>query len=163
MNRFVAATAAFLMVTGLLAGAALAHAQLAKSNPSAGQTLAASPATVDLTYGEDLAAGSTGSVTDASGATVSTGATISTTERAQMSIALKPSLPNGVYKVLWHSISADDGDALDGTFFFGVGVPAPSTATLPASGNTAAISLLVVAGALGLVSVLSLRSRRAMA
>jgi len=161
MNRFVAASAAFIMVTGLLAGLALAHAQLAKSTPSAGQTLATSPASVDLTYGEDLAAGSTGSVADASGATVSTGATISTTDRRQLSIALKPGLPNGVYKVSWHSISADDGDALDGTFFFGVGVPAPSTATLPASSGSTAILLLVLAAALGLVSASALRSAKA--
>jgi copper transport protein len=151
------------MVTGLLAGVALGHAQLAKSTPSAGQTLAVSPATVELTFSEDLAAGSTGSVTDASGAAVSTGATISTAERTQLSIALKPGLPNGVYKVSWHSISADDGDDLDGTFFFGVGVPAPSTATEPASPNPAAISLLLVAVALGLASVLALRSARATA
>ena len=161
MTRSIAALAAFLIVTGVLGGTALAHARLAKATPSAGQTLATSPAAIALTFTEDLAAGSTGSVADANGATVSIGATISAADRTQMSIALKPSLPNGVYKVSWHSISADDGDSLDGTFFFGVGVPAPSTATLPMSTNGSAIALLVIAAALGLVSIRALHHGKA--
>jgi hypothetical protein len=37
---------------------------------------------------------------------------------------------------------------LDGTFFFGVGVPAPSTATLPAAGSTGLALVLLALGTL---------------
>jgi methionine-rich copper-binding protein CopC len=157
MHRLLTTLASFALVTALFAGVALAHAQYASSNPRPGQTLATSPAIVTITFSEDLAAGSTGSVTNAAGATVSTSAAISTTERTLLTITLNPSLPSGVYKVSWHSISADDGDDLDGTFYFGVGVPAPSTATLPATNTTGlALALLALAGILGIVSVRTL-------
>jgi len=132
-----------LIATLFLSATALAHAHYASSTPAPGQTLASSPAAVLITFDSELGAGSTGSVTNASGGTVSTGAAINANDRTKLSIALQASLPNGVYKVSWHSVSADDGDELDGTFFFGVGVPAPSTATAP---NTALANLLVVAG-----------------
>jgi len=142
MKRNLAAALAAGLCFALLGTVALAHARYVSSTPSPGQTLASSPAAVVITYTEELAPGSTGSVTDPTGATVSAGATIDANERTRLSIALKPSLPNGVYKVTWHSISADDKDELDGSFFFGVGVPAPSTATGPAPFAIA----LIVAG-----------------
>lgn len=164
MHRTVIALATLAISATLFADTALAHARFASSSPAPGQTVASSPASVTITFTEELAAGSTGSVADASGATVSTGATISTTARTKLSIALKPSLPNGVYKVSWHSVAADDGDKLDGSFFFGVGVPAPSTATLPARDTTGlALALLALAAMLGLVSTHALRTGKATA
>jgi copper resistance protein C len=158
MKRFSLATPAILIATLAFSGIALAHARFASSVPAPGQTLASSPAAVVINFDEELAAGSTGSVTDASNATVSTGATIDANERTRLSIALKPSLPNGVYKVSWHSISADDGDELDGSFFFGVGVPAPSTATAPMPG---AIALVLAGFALIATSIAFLPRRLA--
>jgi copper transport protein len=38
-------------------------------------------------------------------------------------------LGQGVYEIRWHSVSADDGHALDGTYYFGVGAPAPAGAS----------------------------------
>jgi methionine-rich copper-binding protein CopC len=146
----------FAITTLALATVALAHARYASSTPAPGQTLAASPAAVVITFTEELAAASTGKVTDASGATVSTSATIDANDRTKLTIALKPSLPNGVYKVSWHSVSADDGDELDGSFFFGVGVPAPSTATAP---NPAGIAL-VLAGIVIALTSFALMPRR---
>ena len=156
MKRAPLFVTAFVVTTFALASVAFAHARYASSTPAPGQTLSASPAAVTITFTEELAAGSTGSVTDASGATVSTGAAIDANERTRLSVALKPSLPNGVYKVSWHSVSADDGDELDGSFFFGVGVPAPSTATAP---NPAGIAL-VLAGLLIAFTSFALMPRR---
>jgi methionine-rich copper-binding protein CopC len=153
VSQFVAALAISTLALGSIA---LAHAHYASSTPAPGQTLAASPASVLITYDSELGAGSTGTVTNASGATVSTGAAIDANDRTKLTIALSPSLPNGVYKVSWHSVSADDGDELDGTFFFGVGVPAPSTATAP---NPAGIALLV-AGLAILATSFALLPRR---
>jgi methionine-rich copper-binding protein CopC len=124
---------AVFLLSLALATPAFAHAHISGATPRAGQTVATSPASVLLTFDAELGTGSTATVTDAAGATVSTGATIDVNVRTKMAVALKPSLPNGVYKVSWHSVAADDGDELDGTFFFGVGVPAPSTATDPVS------------------------------
>jgi methionine-rich copper-binding protein CopC len=157
MKSPLAAFAAFALATAALGGVALAHAQYKSSDPKPGQTLQASPAAVNVTFSEDLAQGSTGAVTNANGATVSSGATIDANERTKLSIALNPSLPNGVYKVAWHSISADDGDSLDGTFFFGVGVAAPSTFTAPAPSP---LSLALIAGGLLLAVVSSALLRR---
>jgi methionine-rich copper-binding protein CopC len=159
MNRIFASLAALAMTTGLFAGVALAHAQFVSSSPKPGETVAKAPAAVLITFSEDLGAGATGAATDASGATVSTGATIDTTTRTNLSIALKAGLANGVYKVSWHSVSADDGDALDGTFFFGVGVPAPSTSSVPTSTVDLAIALLALAVVLASGSFLALRPR----
>ena len=156
MKRASALISAFAICTLALSSIALAHARYASSTPAPGQTLATSPAAVVITFTEELAAASTGTVTDAAGATVSTGATIDANDRTKLTIALKPSLPNGVYKVNWHSVSADDGDELDGSFFFGVGVPAPSTATAP---NPAGIALLI-AGLVILATSFALMPRR---
>jgi len=159
MIRVLTTFATLALLGGVLAGTALAHAEYTSSYPQPGQTLTASPAGVAITFSEDLAAGSTGVVTNAGGATVSTSASVSTTDRKQMTIALTPGLPNGLYRVNWHSISADDGDSVDGTFYFGVNVPAagraltmPSTSTapLPAT-DTTGVFLALLAFAIAAV------------
>lgn len=156
MRRASAFTVTLAVAALALGTIALAHARYASSTPAPGQTLAASPAAVVINFDEELAAGSTGAVADASGSTASTGATIDANERTKLTIALKPSLPNGVYKVTWHSISADDMDELDGSFFFGVGVPAPSTGTAPSP----AAAILVAAGLLLFAGSVALAPRR---
>ena len=139
MRRLVVISAV-LFLSLALAVPVYAHAKFVSSTPTPGQTVATSPASVNITFSEELGTGTTGSVTDASGNTVSTGATIDANDRTKMSITLKPSLPNGVFKVAWHSVAEDDGGILDGTFFFGVGVPAPSTSTAPATNIPLAIA-----------------------
>lgn len=161
MKRVIAAVTATLLVSLALAGTAFAHAQYVSSSPAPGQTLATPPATATITFSEELGAGSTVSVTNASGATVSTGVKISD-DHLQLVVTLTPGLPSGVYKVSWHSIAADDQGILDGTFFFGVGVPAPSTATLPAADATGlALALVAFAAIAGLVSFRTLRAAKA--
>ena len=157
MKKLITVSTALLLGIAL-ATPALAHAKLVSSTPSAGQTVAISPASVVLNFDEELDTdASTAKVTDASGATVSTGASVDANVRTKMTVALKPSLPNGVYKVLWHSVADDDKGVIDGTFFFGVGVPAPSTATAPA---TAPLLPLLAAGALMLAISASLLAPR---
>jgi methionine-rich copper-binding protein CopC len=159
MKRTFASLAAIAVTTALLAGAALAHADFKSATPGPGQTVATSPAAVAIAFSEDLTTGTTGSVADASGATISTGSTLNAADRTALSITLKPSLPNGVYKVSWHSVAADDNGMLDGTFFFGVGVPAPSTSTIPSANVALAGALLALALLLAITSLVALRSR----
>lgn len=161
MYRIVTTLATLVLVSAALTVPAFAHAKFVSSTPAPGQTVASSPASVTITFTEELGSGTTGSVTDVSGAVVSTGTKISD-DHLQLAIALKPALPNGVYKVIWHSVAEDDGGIVDGSFFFGVGVPAPSTATLPSADLTAlALGLLVLAGVIGLFSARALRAGRA--
>jgi len=170
MKRIFASLAALGVTTGLLASVATAHAEFASSTPAPGSVVATAPTSVVINFTEDLAPGSTGFVTNGSGATVSTGATISTIVRTQMTIGLKANLPAGSYFVSWHSISADDGDVLDGSFGFSIApvaatapkVPAtlPNTATLPAQDRAGiALGVLALAALLAAGSTPALRRK----
>jgi methionine-rich copper-binding protein CopC len=178
MKRILAAAATAALTFGLFGATALAHAEFQGSTPAPGSTVTAAPAAVTITYTEDLASGSTGFVSNAGRLTVSTGATISTTTRNQLTIGLKPGLPSGTYTVFWHSVSADDGDQLDGSFSFNVSIPAAAAPAAPAAPgpitrapNTAtqpdtdprdiALGLLTLAATLAFVSIRALRQRKA--
>ena len=63
-------------------------------------------------------------------------------DRTHMSVALDSGLEDGRYTVIWHNVSADDGDEATGVFFFYVGTgPSPSasssTATTTATSGAA--------------------------
>ena len=164
MNRIVMTLATLALITTLFAGSAIAHANFVSSSPAPGQTVAAAPANVSITFSEDLAAASIGIVVNAAATRVSTGSAVSTADRKVMTITLPPGLPSGTYSVLWHSISADDGDPLDGTFSFNVGTaPAPartlpSTSTLPESDSAGLV--LALLAILLLIGTLSFRASR---
>ena len=83
------------------------------------QRVTKAPTQIAITFSEEtdpLKSG--GSVTDASGATVSTGFKVDLNQRTNMTIALKPNLPNGAYTVKWNSFTDDDSGMADGTFTF---------------------------------------------
>jgi copper resistance protein C len=127
-----------------------AHAAFKSSVPAPNATVTTVPTQVVITFSEETSATkSGGSVTDASGATVSTGFKVNLDDRTMMAIALKPSLPNGVYTVKWNTLTEDDNGMADGTFTFtlqaaqaaGTGTAATGTATTgtaPASGSAVA-------------------------
>ncbi len=129
---------------------ASAHAAFKSSVPAPNATVTTVPTQVVITFSEETSATkSGGSVTDASGATVSTGFKVNLDDRTMMAIALKPSLPNGVYTVKWNSLTEDDNGMADGTFNFtlqaaqaaGTSTAATGTATtgtVPAGGSAAA-------------------------
>lgn len=177
MKRIVTTLTSLALLATLFAGTATAHAKFASSNPAPGQTLTSAPANVSITFTEDLAFGSTGSVVNAAGATVSTGASYTVADRKLLIIALRFGLPGGTYTVNWHTVSSEDGDQLDDSFSFSIAaapaapapavapVPArslPSTSTLPASDNTGlALILLAIGLAVGAVSSRARRPAKA--
>lgn len=183
MKRFIMTLAGLALITTLFAGSATAHARFASSNPAPGQTLASAPASVSITFTEDLAFGSTGSVVNAAGATVSTGAAYTVADRKLLIISLTPGLPNGTYTVNWHTVSSEDGDQLDGSFSFSIAVAAaapaapaapapalapvpartlPSTSTLPTDDRSGLALVLIVSGLfLGALSLRAARGTRA--
>jgi len=107
----------------LLLGAAPvpAHTQLERSSPAAGNSLAAAPKEVVLSFTSNLEpAFSTIEVQDASGAAMQTGKSVVDPKlRTQMRVPLK-ALPPGTYKVIWRVLSVDT-HRTQGSFTFRVG------------------------------------------
>ena len=114
---------------------ALAHAEPASVTPGNGAVLAAPPTAVVIEMSQDMArqAGANDiEVLDASGKKITTeAATIDDADRKKLSVPLPTNLAVGVYTVNWKTLSADDGDAANGTlsFTFDPGKP-PSAGTV---------------------------------
>jgi methionine-rich copper-binding protein CopC len=140
-----------LLLTLIGTSAVSAHARLTSSVPAKDSTVTTVPTQVLLTFSQETSATqSTGSVVNASGTTVSTGFKVDLNQRTNMTIALQPSLPNGVYTVKYHTLTEDDNGTVDDSFNFTIQAPqqaattpaatAPATTTTtgsPASGTTA--------------------------
>ena len=107
--------------------AAVAHANYMRSDPAPNAHLATPPVRVLVGFSENVLVASSGLVVldrDAHEVTAQSGPTSDPTELA---LPL-PALPDGVYTVAWHTISALDGDAAKGYFAFEVGTTFASTA-----------------------------------
>jgi copper transport protein len=113
------------------AGTASAHAQLVRSDPSPGASLAQSPPRVTVWLSEPvIPEGSRLEVYDVAGRRVDRGVTYyHGSPPSAMSIDLEP-LAEGNYRVRWITLSPVDGHYVVGTFPFAVGVEA----TVPAGG-----------------------------
>jgi copper transport protein len=129
--RRTAAAAAPLALLGLLVapalpgaagGAALGHAQLVASTPSAGEVAEVAPTELRLVFSEPLEAqfssaeirGDDGSVV------VERGGAVDPDDAFELVLPL-PALDDGVYLVVWRTLSAADGHTANGMFSFGVG------------------------------------------
>jgi methionine-rich copper-binding protein CopC len=174
-RRFCLASAlaltAALGLTVLLAGVASAHASYVSSDPAAGAVLAAAPTKVTVHFAENVdPQGSSLMVYhepeaknafsfDADAKVVSTGQSqVPLSDSKSMTIAMTDD-GNGVYGVVWKTVSADDGDTDNGVFFFGVGVgnvlgnsaptvtPGPTTA----SSRDVAVWVPILVGILALL------------
>lgn len=99
-------------------GNAFAHAYLDRASPRVGNTVAQSPKEVMLWFTEKIEpAFSTIEVRNERGATVTSGkATV--VNGTQLRVPVK-ALPPGMYKVIWHVLSADT-HRTDGNFTFQV-------------------------------------------
>ena len=125
-NIFRLAAVGLVLCAAGFAGVATvsAHADLESSDPAAGAVLAASPATVTLTFVEEIQkiAGSYAlDVENAAGQSVTAGNPSVGSDETTLSVSLKSNLPDGVYTVHWTNTSADDGDELSEEFSFTVG------------------------------------------
>jgi copper transport protein len=115
----VALTVAGVVLAGA-ASPAFGHAAFLGSTPAPGQRMQQAPTQVVLRFTEAL----NQSLSDAALYDASTSRRIPTrvTLPAGAELALRPTgrLARGAYRVEWHSVSADDGHALEGSFSFGV-------------------------------------------
>lgn len=98
---------------------AFGHAAFLGAQPEPGTRLEASPYQVTLSYTEPL----NERLSRATLVSVDDGKEMeATTEATAKRLVLRPNreLPAGAYRLRWHTVSTEDGHALEGTFSFGV-------------------------------------------
>lgn len=104
----------------VLAPSAFGHASFLESTPVAGERLQAAPGQVTLRFTEPLIP----KLTTASLVDVDSGDRVQAGTRAgeERELILTPAreLDAGAYRVEWHTVSTEDGHALEGSFGFGV-------------------------------------------
>lgn len=120
------AVAAVLVAVGAVGASperAAAHSAFVGAQPHPGARLEQAPARIVLTFTEPLNRRlARAELVGADGRAVALSAQAADARR----LLLKPrgALPTGSYRVLWHTVSTDDGHALEGSFAFGVRVAA---------------------------------------
>lgn len=142
-----------------LAGPALAHANLASSDPANGALLDAAPGAVTMTFTEPPDPKlSIVHVLDVHGTPVEASPVEAVPGHDdQLRVPLPANLSDGVYTVSWRVVSEADGHTTASAFSFGVGVAPGSVATpsVPVP-TTPSPSVASVAGKLGLYTGLAL-------
>ena len=114
------------LLTALVAGIALGHAELATVVPADGSSVANPPSEIVMTFTEPLdPAKSSIKLVDTNGNVVAEGSTVDASDPKTMRLAL-PDLPIGTYTARWTSSSALDGDLDHGTTSFTTGAVGPS-------------------------------------
>ena len=124
-----------VVVALMVAPAASAHATLLFSSPAAGSSIASPPRTLTLTFDEPVTLpGHAVRLTASGGSPISLGAVSGSQSGDIVTATITTSLPTGIYVVTWQVV-AQDGDAVTGSFRFGVGA-VPTGPSSP--GGTAA-------------------------
>lgn len=146
--RFLAAlTLAIPSLFGISTGVISAHAQYGSSTPAANGTVSATPASVQITFTQELSDIEI-AVTGPDGSSVTTGqAKFDLAQRHNASVPIRDA-GAGVYSVVWHNVSGEDGDSNDGSFVFTVTSATSSTATTPATAAQTTTTPATVAAAL---------------
>jgi copper transport protein len=113
-----------LALLALSAPPALAHSAFLGSSPQPGARLGEAPRQVTLSFTEALNERlSRAKLVFASDGRLVRGA-VSVASGTRLVVRRGPPLRRGAYRVEWHTVSAEDGHALEGSFSFGVRAPA---------------------------------------
>lgn len=122
---------AVTLVTASTSGAAGAHANYLRSDPAPNARLPVPPARVVVGFSDKVNAASSGlAILDRTGTELAAGTIVSLPDELTLPVPASASARAAVYTVLWHTVSAEDGDAARGYFSFAVGaVPAAEGAT----------------------------------
>lgn len=135
LRVLAATTLALSSLFGISVGVVSAHAQFASSTPAPNSTISAAPATVQITYTQELSDIQI-KITGPDGSEVTTApAKFDLEQRHNASVTTRDAGP-GVYAVVWHNVSGEDGDSNDGSFVFTVGGAAPAAPAAPAQPAT---------------------------
>lgn len=141
----------------LIPATASAHATPDRSSPAPNATVTTAPTTVTIHFLEDVNPnGSDITVYDAHGKVVSAGpAQVSATDAKTMSVSMQGD-DSETYLVVWHTVSADDGDPDVGAYSFFIGATSTTAAAQPGSASSGSggmpIWLGIVLGIVGLVA-----------
>lgn len=119
----VAATLA-LAALGVAAPAAMGHAAFAEAAPPPGTRLEQSPARITLSFTEPLNRKLTRAELVSAGGERRIPAAVEASPDRQVILRPTGPLETGPYRVEWHTVSTQDGHALEGSFGFGVRAPA---------------------------------------
>jgi len=131
----IAITEALLLAALTLGGGqrAFAHADYESSTPADGEVVAESPERVDVYFGQEMArSGGLPALTvvNQAGDVLAEEPVLDDEDRTHMYIELPPSLGNGRYTVIWHTLSDEDAEEAQGAFHFYVG-EGPGQTTAP--------------------------------
>jgi methionine-rich copper-binding protein CopC len=130
LRIMAASILALSTLLGMNAGLVSAHAQYSGSTPGANSTVSAVPNPLQVVFTQELSDIQI-SVKGPGGAQVNTApAKFDLEQRHNASVPTQDAGP-GLYTVVWHNVSGEDGDSNDGSFVFTVAGAAPSTATTP--------------------------------
>jgi copper resistance protein C len=166
-----------VLLAAPMAYAAPAHASYVRSNPAANAVVKTAPSVVTITFAEPVTPGGSGVVIyDAKNRVVSQPAQVDPSDLATLRVPMAGD-DSEIYLVVWHTVSAQDGDPDVGAFSFfvnssGVSDLSPKTgagALTPVSQNSsgAPIWLVIIVGlvgvAVGLGGGVALARRGAMA
>jgi copper transport protein len=123
-RRILAGLACCLVAVLILCAAgtpAFAHATVVSTNPPADRSVPTSPATVSLSFNEDVTIGTTPvTLLDSAGNTEPLGRARLNPDATVLTVAVKTRLASGVYTVTWQ-VTSGDGDIVAGRYAFGVG------------------------------------------
>jgi methionine-rich copper-binding protein CopC len=159
MSRIVGLAALLPVLTlGLwlaTSGVASAHASYVSSDPAANAVLKQAPSIVTITFAEEVVPASSGIVVyDAKMKQVSTAAaTADPSNLKKMNVPMQGN-DSEVYVVVWHNVSADDGDPDAGSFAFYTNSEAVPTSTTPSTSTSSSgvpVWATVLVGVLGLI------------
>lgn len=134
---------------------AAAHAKPTSSTPSPNENLKTAPTTVTIIFGQHVKPeGSDIIVYDKDGKKVSTApATVDPNDLTKMSVPMQGD-DSEAYLVVWHTVSADDGESAIGAYSFGVNAAAddlPSATTTSSASSGVQPWLVILIGVIGLI------------
>jgi methionine-rich copper-binding protein CopC len=127
---FAAATLSVIAVIALATNA-FAHSRPIRFDPAPGAVLSTAPAKVEAWFTSDMRRDPNWTyirVTDAQGTRVDSGETTLSTDRRQLSVALKSGLGSGRYVVTWRNWDDSDGEIFGDCYTFFVGQAAADAA-----------------------------------
>jgi len=118
---FMAGLVAAALLAWIPVASVQAHAELTKSSPASGATLAHSPSMIQAWFSEELAVkGSTMRLYNSQGKVLATGGVDSMVSNHQVMKVIPPHLSAGAYMVRWHAVAADDNAVTQDSFHFSV-------------------------------------------
>jgi copper resistance protein C len=103
---------------------ALGHAAFVGASPEPGSRAEVAPAEVQLSFTEPLNRRLTSVTLVAVDSRTKVPATLRTAGASRLLVRPRQTLGTGAYRVDWHTVSTEDGHALEGSFSFGVRAPA---------------------------------------